>query len=119
MRADADGNNSHPITSGDGEVLVRVHLAGICGTDRGIYEWGPWAQSRVKVGIIIGKDKQADLEKSEIGLHSTPTVVNDVIIVGYDKAADAVDCGPGWDVVTFGPGDIVSSSCERRIKVTQ
>ena len=26
--------------------------------------------------------KQADLEKSEIGLHSTPTVVNDTIIVG-------------------------------------
>ena len=26
--------------------------------------------------------KQADLEKSEIGLHSTPTVVNDLIIVG-------------------------------------
>ena len=36
----------------------------------------------LKVGIIIGKDKQADLEKSEIGLHSTPTVVNDTIIVG-------------------------------------
>ncbi|MEO8682590.1 MAG: PQQ-binding-like beta-propeller repeat protein [Vicinamibacterales bacterium] len=36
----------------------------------------------LKVGVIIGKDKQADLEKSEIGLHSTPTVVNDVVIVG-------------------------------------
>src|SRR3981081_4453434 len=28
----------------------------------------------LKVGVIIGKDKQIDLEKGEIGLHSTPTV---------------------------------------------
>ena len=33
------------------------------------------------VGIMIN-GKQADLEKSEIGLHSTPTVVNDTILVG-------------------------------------
>ena len=36
----------------------------------------------LKVGVIIGKDKQIDLEKGEIGLHSTPTVVNDTVIVG-------------------------------------
>jgi quinoprotein glucose dehydrogenase len=36
----------------------------------------------LKVGVIIGKDKQIDLEKGEIGLHSTPTVVGDIIIVG-------------------------------------
>ena len=32
--------------------------------------------------MVIGKDKQIDLEKGEIGLHSTPTVVDDMIIVG-------------------------------------
>lgn len=36
----------------------------------------------LKVGMIIGKDKQVDLEKGEVGLHSTPTVVNDVVIIG-------------------------------------
>ena len=36
----------------------------------------------LKVGVVIGKDKQLDLEKGEIGLHSTPTVVGDVVIVG-------------------------------------
>ncbi|MCA1585426.1 MAG: PQQ-binding-like beta-propeller repeat protein [Acidobacteria bacterium] len=36
----------------------------------------------LKVGVIIGKDKQIDLEKGEIGLHSTPTIVNDMVIVG-------------------------------------
>ncbi len=36
----------------------------------------------LKVGVVIGKDKQIDLEKGEIGLHSTPTVVGDVVIIG-------------------------------------
>ncbi len=35
----------------------------------------------LKQGIVIN-GRQADLEKSEIGLHSTPTVVGDVILVG-------------------------------------
>src|SRR5262252_8772908 len=36
----------------------------------------------LKEGVVVGKDKQIDLEKGEIGLHSTPTVVNDMVIVG-------------------------------------
>ncbi len=43
-------------TLGPRDVLIKVRKAGICGTDRGIYEWGPWARSRVKVGIIIGHE---------------------------------------------------------------
>jgi len=36
----------------------------------------------LKEGIVIGKDHQIDKEKGEIGLHSTPTVAGDLIIVG-------------------------------------
>jgi quinoprotein glucose dehydrogenase len=36
----------------------------------------------LKVGVVVYKDKQIDLEKGEIGLHSTPTVVNDTVIIG-------------------------------------
>src|SRR5688572_28309370 len=36
----------------------------------------------LKVGVVVGKDKQVDLEKGEIGLHATPAVVNDMVIVG-------------------------------------
>src|SRR5262245_22508006 len=36
----------------------------------------------LKEGVVIGKDTQIDLEKGEIGLHSTPTIINDMIIVG-------------------------------------
>src|SRR5467141_2934320 len=36
----------------------------------------------MKIGAVIGKGTQIDLESGEIGLHSTPTVAKDVIIVG-------------------------------------
>src|SRR5467141_5472157 len=36
----------------------------------------------MKKGAVIGKGEQINLESGEIGLHSTPTVAKDVIIVG-------------------------------------
>ena len=36
----------------------------------------------LKKGAVFGKGQQIDLETGEIGLHSTPTVVKDVVIVG-------------------------------------
>jgi quinoprotein glucose dehydrogenase len=36
----------------------------------------------MKVGAVVGKGEQIDLETGEIGLHSTPTVAKDVVLVG-------------------------------------
>ena len=36
----------------------------------------------LKVGMVYGTGQQIDLETGEAGLHSTPTVVKDVVIVG-------------------------------------
>ena len=36
----------------------------------------------LKKGAVFGKGQQIDLETGEIGLHSTPTVVKDTVIVG-------------------------------------
>jgi len=36
----------------------------------------------MKVGVVKGANQQIDLETGEIGVHSTPVVVNDVVIVG-------------------------------------
>ena len=41
---------------GPREVLIAVTHAGICGTDRHIYEWDQWSQNRVKVGITTGHE---------------------------------------------------------------
>src|SRR5207244_7806789 len=42
-----------PIPSvGPTEVLIRVKVASICGTDVHIYDWDAWAQARIKVPQI-------------------------------------------------------------------
>ena len=41
---------------GPREVLIAVTHAGICGTDRHIYEWDAWSQSRVQLGITTGHE---------------------------------------------------------------
>ncbi len=43
-------------TIGPRDVLVNVTHAGICGTDRHIYEWDPWSQSRIPLGITTGHE---------------------------------------------------------------
>ncbi|MGH7175930.1 MAG: L-threonine 3-dehydrogenase [Tepidisphaeraceae bacterium] len=41
---------------GPRDVLVAVSHAGICGTDRHIYEWDDWSAKRIPVGITIGHE---------------------------------------------------------------
>lgn len=43
-------------TIGPRQVLIRVTYAGICGTDRHIYEWDKWSRDRVKLGITTGHE---------------------------------------------------------------
>ncbi|MEO1717082.1 MAG: L-threonine 3-dehydrogenase [Planctomycetota bacterium] len=41
---------------GPRDVRIRVTKAGICGTDRHIWEWDDWAAGRIPVGIITGHE---------------------------------------------------------------
>jgi quinoprotein glucose dehydrogenase len=36
----------------------------------------------LKMGVVFGTGQQIDLENGEIGLHSTPTIVKDIVLVG-------------------------------------
>ena len=36
----------------------------------------------LKVGVTVGTGQQIDLETGEIGLHSTPTIVKDIVLIG-------------------------------------
>jgi threonine 3-dehydrogenase len=36
--------------------LIRVHYAGVCGTDLHIWEWDSWASSRLKLPVIVGHE---------------------------------------------------------------
>jgi quinoprotein glucose dehydrogenase len=55
-------------------------------TGQPIESFGNHGVIDLKEGVVIGKDAQIPLEDGEIGLHSTPTVVNDTIIVGSSMA---------------------------------
>ena len=74
---------------GPREVLIKVSHAGICGTDRHIYEWDAWSQDRVKVGITTGHE-----------------FVGKVIQVG--EAVDRVEIGQR----VSGEGHIGCGKCE-------
>lgn len=74
---------------GPREVLIRVTHAGICGTDRHIYEWDKWSRDRVKLGITTGHE-----------------FVGEVIEIG--SAVDRVEVGQR----VSGEGHIGCGRCE-------
>ncbi len=41
---------------GPGEVLIKVHMASICGTDMHIWKWDDWARRTVPVPLVIGHE---------------------------------------------------------------
>jgi threonine 3-dehydrogenase len=41
---------------GINDVLIRVHRAGICGTDVHIYKWDDWARKTIPIGLVIGHE---------------------------------------------------------------
>ncbi|MDX2147847.1 MAG: L-threonine 3-dehydrogenase [Planctomycetota bacterium] len=50
-------------TPGPRDVLIRVKKVGICGTDRHIWEWDPWAAGRIPVGITTGHEFVGVIER--------------------------------------------------------
>lgn len=50
-------SSRHPTPAiGPRDVLIKVKKAGICGTDRHIWQWDDWAASRIPVGIVTGHE---------------------------------------------------------------
>lgn len=41
---------------GPADVLIKVHHAGVCGTDLHIWEWDAWASGRLKPPVVIGHE---------------------------------------------------------------
>ncbi len=73
---------------GINDVLIRVHYAGICGTDVHIYQWDEWAQKTIPVPMAIGHE-----------------FVGEIVAVG----ANVNDFHPG-DLVS-GEGHVVCGRC--------
>ena len=52
-------------SAGPSEALIRVHHAGVCGTDLHIWEWDSWASSRLKPPVIVGHEFAGEI--TELG----------------------------------------------------
>jgi threonine 3-dehydrogenase len=48
---------------GPNDVLIRVHYAGVCGTDLHIWEWDAWASSRLTPPVVIGHEFAGRIER--------------------------------------------------------
>jgi threonine 3-dehydrogenase len=48
---------------GPNDVLIRVHFAGVCGTDLHIWEWDAWASNRLKPPVVIGHEFAGRIER--------------------------------------------------------
>ena len=73
---------------GINDVVIRVLMTGICGTDLHIYEWDEWARSTIPIPLVIGHE-----------------FVGEVVAVGSNVA----DLQPG-DIVS-GEGHVVCGRC--------
>ncbi len=43
-------------TCGPADVLIKVHHAGVCGTDLHIADWDEWAQGRIRPPLVLGHE---------------------------------------------------------------
>jgi len=48
---------------GPSDVLIKVHHAGVCGTDLHIWEWDAWASARLKPPVVIGHEFAGEVAK--------------------------------------------------------
>jgi len=88
---------------GTNEVLVKIHITGICGTDLHIYNWDGWAQRNIQVPRIIGHEFVGEIVAIGDGVdrvYSTGQLASDMDhaqILGtdlYDAAGHHVGSAP-------------------------
>jgi len=73
---------------GINDVLIRVLLTGICGTDLHIHEWDDWAKATIHVPMVIGHE-----------------FVGEIVSVG----SNVIDFAPG--MIVSGEGHVVCGRC--------
>jgi threonine 3-dehydrogenase len=62
---------------GINDVLIRVLMTGICGTDLHIYEWDDWARSTIHVPLVIGHEFVGEV--AEVGSNVVDLRAGDIV----------------------------------------
>src|SRR5579872_269540 len=63
--------------AGINDVLIRILMTGICGTDLHIYEWDDWARKTIPVPLIIGHEFVGEI--AAVGSNVTDFHVGDIV----------------------------------------
>ena len=82
---------------GPSEVLIRVHHAGVCGTDLHIWEWDSWASKRLKPPGIVGHEFAGEITQlgSEAGATGLLAVGDLVTAEGHIVCGHCLQCRLG------------------------
>src|SRR5437867_4146609 len=72
---------------GPDDVLIKVRATTICGTDLHIYNWDPWAQSRIKTPLVFGHECSGEIV--EIGRNVRAVRTGDYVSLETHITSDA------------------------------
>lgn len=87
-----------PVPSvGAHDVLIKVHHAGVCGTDLHIWEWDAWASGRLRPPVVIGHEFAGEIvELGPEASHEGLLKVGDLVTAeGHIVCGHCVPCRTG------------------------
>ncbi len=79
------------------DVLIKVHYAGVCGTDLHIWEWDAWASGRLRPPVVIGHEfAGAIVEMGEEAAAGGLLAVGDLVTAeGHIVCGHCIPCRTG------------------------
>jgi threonine 3-dehydrogenase len=82
---------------GASEALIRVHHAGVCGTDLHIWEWDSWASNRLKLPVVVGHEFAGEITQigAEAGASGLLAVGDLVTAEGHVVCGHCLQCRLG------------------------
>jgi len=80
---------------GPSDILIRVHHAGVCGTDLHIADWDEWAQGRVRPPLVVGHEFAGEVVEAGADVASTFTPGQMVTAEGHIVCGHCRQCRTG------------------------
>jgi threonine 3-dehydrogenase len=80
---------------GPSDVLIRVHHAGVCGTDLHIADWNPWAQGRCKPPFTVGHEFAGEIVEVGSDVHEDFKTGQLVTAEGHIICGHCLQCRTG------------------------
>ncbi|HLB53742.1 MAG TPA: L-threonine 3-dehydrogenase, partial [Gemmatimonadales bacterium] len=82
---------------GPTDALIRVHAAGVCGTDLHIWEWDAWASGRLRPPVVIGHEFAGEIVAlgAEAAAEELLAVGDQVTAEGHIVCGHCLQCRTG------------------------